>query len=96
MNTSKPMNYNEELHILASAEAAKVQDRVREFLSETEKDPDELEALTATYTLNALLLNAYTIAAIFDIPVDVMLYTVKTNYTVYLQDQQDLDNAPIH
>lgn len=45
MNTSKPTNYNEELHILASAEAAKVQDRVREFLSETEKDPDELEAL---------------------------------------------------
>ena len=96
MNTSKPTNYNEELHILASAEAAKVQDRVREFLSETEKDPDELEALTATYTLNALLINAYTIAAIFDIPVDVMLYTVKTNYSVYLQDQQDLDNAPVH
>jgi hypothetical protein len=96
MNTSKPINYNEELHKLANAEAAKVQEKVREFLKETEKDPDELESLTATYTLNALLINAYTIAAIFDIPVDVMLYTVKTNYSVYLQDQQDLDNAPIH
>jgi hypothetical protein len=89
-------SYNEELHKLASEEAAKVQDRVREFLKDIEKDPDELEALTATYTLNALLMNAYTIAALFDIPVDVMLYTVKTNYGGYLQDQQELDNAPIH
>lgn len=91
-----PTEFDPVLQDMAIELVEKAQAAVREALPLDGLSEDEAEALIATYTMNALLINAYTIAAHYDIPPGVLARAVRINYENHLSAQEETDNALIH